>query len=469
MRAWHEGGAAAGDLAFWRQHVEQFRSPKAYALVIETLLDHRDPVAAMALLVQWLSQAEEIPLVEEDYSFHDLALLWMEDLWQSDAPTGRTSSGCRGTTGPPPSRRRRRPLHDAAAAAMAAGAKVSRLPRSQRRGVLAGAALRDGRRGAGRRREHDRKTRRRDEEDEDDEDNLFGAAYEDVTYRDSTDDGVEGEMFETGESATDFELVGEAERIVNRLSFLTTVAQLWKLCATASLPGDAADRDDVLAGWLAQADRQPAAIAGAAGVGASASDSAAARHAGVAGRIRPPAQRQGNAAGGDHRGVRRDGRRRADDPRVDGAVRRPPPRREAWERQAGEVLAAVLRGDVAGVRRVWPKLLRTLAKQPLLYVALGRGGNPQRIVASRSLQYVLRRLLSYLPRLGLLTETCRLLETAQRMETEHPVGPGGDHRVRPRVRDRLQGHHAVPGRLVGRLARREEERRACRSRQPTAS
>ena len=82
LRAWHEGGAEAGDLAFWRQHVEQFRSPKAYALVIETLLDHRDPVAAMALLVQWLSQAEEIPLVEEDYSFHDLALWWMEDLWQ---------------------------------------------------------------------------------------------------------------------------------------------------------------------------------------------------------------------------------------------------------------------------------------------------------------------------------------------------------------------------------------------------
>ena len=45
----------------------EFRSPKAYALVIDTLLDHRDPVAAMALLVQWLSQAEEIPLVEEDY------------------------------------------------------------------------------------------------------------------------------------------------------------------------------------------------------------------------------------------------------------------------------------------------------------------------------------------------------------------------------------------------------------------
>ncbi len=80
------GGAAAGDLAFWRRNVAHFRSPKAYALVIDTLLDRRDPVAAMALLVQWLSQADEIPLVEEDYSFHDLALLWMEDLWGEGPP-----------------------------------------------------------------------------------------------------------------------------------------------------------------------------------------------------------------------------------------------------------------------------------------------------------------------------------------------------------------------------------------------
>ena len=98
LRAWHEGGAAAGDLAFWRRHVEHFRSPKAYALVIDTLLDHRDLVAAMALLVQWLSQAEEIPLVEEDYSFHDLALAWMEDLWRATSRLRR-----------PPSRPSKRP------------------------------------------------------------------------------------------------------------------------------------------------------------------------------------------------------------------------------------------------------------------------------------------------------------------------------------------------------------------------
>ena len=57
-------------------------------------------------------------------------------------------------------------------------------------------------------------------------------------------------------------------------------------------------------------------------------------------------------------------------------------------------------------------------------MALSRGGNPRRIAASRNLQNVLRRLLSYMPKLGLLTETCQLLETAQIMETSHPQGPG---------------------------------------------
>ena len=66
LRAWHEGGAAGGDLAFWRQHVEQFRSPKAYALVVDALLEQRDLVAAMALLIQWLSQSSEIALIEQE-------------------------------------------------------------------------------------------------------------------------------------------------------------------------------------------------------------------------------------------------------------------------------------------------------------------------------------------------------------------------------------------------------------------
>ena len=99
--------------------------------------------------------------------------------------------------------------------------------------------------------------------------------------------------------------------------------------------------------------------------------------------------------------------------------------RQEWEQPVDKALAAVVRGDTAGVRRVWPELLRALAGQPLAL----RGHRPRRQSAAdragAGLQYILRRFLGCLPRLGLLTETCRLLETAQLMETRHPVGPGG--------------------------------------------
>ena len=259
--------------------------------------------------------------------------------------------------------------------------------------------------------------------EEDDEDNLYGAAYEHVTYRDSTDDGIDSDMFEGGESPTDLELVSEGERIVNRLNFLTTVAQLWKLSATASISDDIPDRDDVLAGWLGQATDIYRQLL----------DLMASVH-----RYRIPPPR------GTHESLVEYDRRRsvkealleeiieacvetADAARMIRASMAHPPKptkMEPWEQRAGKVLAAVLHGDAEGVRRAWPTLLRILEKQPLLYVALGRGGNPRRIVASRNLQCVLRRLLGYLPRLGLLVETCQLLETAQRMEAEHTVGPG---------------------------------------------
>jgi hypothetical protein len=410
LRAWHEGGAAAGDLAFWRQHVEQFTTPKSYALVIETLLDHRDPVAAMALLVQWLGQAEDIPLVEEDYSFHDLALLWMEDLWQDgpgSAAEGKAAGGKATPSKPAEARPDRWPLARKFLDYLEANAEdYWQVPHFE----MAAEAL-GGNRSA------------EESPEPDDEDDLFGAAYEDVTYRDSTDDGIESELFEGGESATDLELVGEGERIVTRLSFLTTVAQLWKLCATASLPCDFPDRDDVLSGWLDQAERNHRQLLELL--------------ASVYGyKIQPPR--------GTHESLVEYDRRRSvkealleevieacvetgDAARMIRASMTKPPEltdRGVWERHAVDVLAAVLRGDVDRVRRVWPKLLPTFNKQPLLYVALGRGGNPQRIVASRSLQYVFRRLLAYLPRLGLMAETCQLLETAQRMEVGHPVGPG---------------------------------------------
>ena len=92
---------------------------------------------------------------------------------------------------------------------------------------------------------------------------------------------------------------------------------------------------------------------------------------------------------------------------IRGLMGGPPPAADAGPLGAAgrEMLRALLRGDAAAIRRQWRALVAALSQQPLLYVALARGGNPLRIVASRSLQGMLRRLLGYLPRLGLLAET----------------------------------------------------------------
>src|SRR5207245_1485093 len=53
----------------------------------------------------------------------------------------------------------------------------------------------------------------------DEEESLFGAAYEDMTYKDSTDDDVEGEVLDYMPQK-DFDLSQEAERLEKRLKFL---------------------------------------------------------------------------------------------------------------------------------------------------------------------------------------------------------------------------------------------------------
>ena len=50
---WRTGGAS--DPAFWRKHRDGFRTPAAFAQVIDALLTHGDYRASLALLVTWLS------------------------------------------------------------------------------------------------------------------------------------------------------------------------------------------------------------------------------------------------------------------------------------------------------------------------------------------------------------------------------------------------------------------------------
>ena len=53
-----------------------------------------------------------------------------------------------------------------------------------------------------------------------------------MIFRDSTDDGVEGEVFDS-RTTSDSEIEHESERIVDRLAFLGGLAQLWSTAGTA--------------------------------------------------------------------------------------------------------------------------------------------------------------------------------------------------------------------------------------------
>lgn len=405
LGAWHSAGTAAGDLAFWRAHAEQFRTAKAYAVVVDALLDQHDPVAAMSLLVQWLSQHGEIPLVEEDHSFHDQSLIWMEELWE---PT-KDGEPAKVERSPAECWKLARKFLDYLEANAESLWQVPQFD-------LGSIAPPSG----------EMPVEEEEEEEAPEEwDSLFDAAYEGVTYRDSADDGFEGEMFETGQATTDFELLAEGERIVSRMMFLATVARLWRLAAVASLrhAAEMPDREDVLGAWHEQSSRN-------------------ARQLGelltAVQRYRIPAPR------GTQESLMEYDRRRSlkemlleeiiaacvetiDAARMLRATMQHPATpadAEGWEGTVVRVLHLVLRGDAAAVRGRWRELTDALVRQPLLYVALARGGNPQRVVASRGLQRMLQRLLAYLPKLGLVRETFWLLETVQDMEFDHPVGPG---------------------------------------------
>ena len=89
LKLWHQGGAAAGDVAFWAPHADLFDSPRAYALVISALLEREDFVPAMALLVHWLGNAERVGLRLGGNSLPRLSERWLLRLRRSTEESGK--------------------------------------------------------------------------------------------------------------------------------------------------------------------------------------------------------------------------------------------------------------------------------------------------------------------------------------------------------------------------------------------
>jgi len=427
LNLWHKEGASTGDIGFWAPHAEMFDSPQAYALVIEALLDQDDLIASMGLLVHWLGATEKMPLEQGESSYHRLAERWILQLRRSAHPSDDEGSEPPGTIQPEHWQGLRKFFDYLEANAGtfwdAPHWEIGSAPTARSESLAF------------------------DEEDEphseaDDGENLFSAAYEDVVFQDSADDGVEGELFDTS-TGSDDELVLEADRISERLAFLSTLSRLWRITALSPL-ADTADATDDLAEtrrnrirtmrrWIGRAERNRIRLL----------DLLDAVHA-----HRIP------AFWGDHDSMVEYDRRRvvketlleriiatcvetADAERllmaaVTAEAGAPAMSEDGESKQAVsqetrhsvELFAAILNRDGETAQRCSTQLIAALAEMPLLYVPLAKGGAPRVIVETRVRQRCLQDLLMCLPRLGLLVETCRLIETAREMERTNPVGPG---------------------------------------------
>jgi hypothetical protein len=406
LARWHERGEAVADLTFWRQHLEGFRSPKSFALVVDALLRRDDYRAAMGLLISWVSQAEQVPLEDGEYSFHTLALRWM--LGQP-----RPKSGADDPTPGPELVRKFFDYLEANAE------EYWQVP------ALESDALANG-------------------EEAEEADALFEAAYEGVTYRDSTDDDQEGEVIGGDEPRDAFELEAEGEFLGKRLRFLSTVARLWQIAARrVSGSGDATPKitspvpaSGPLAAWLATAQNNQRKLLGLLdalhahpipeplGSYDSLVEFDRRRvlkeqlvHAAIGtclDNFLAVGSLQGALDPGDV--VTESGTASAAVPHQD---------RPDWEPLVIRLEAAFFKGDSACARALLPPFLKLFEKEPLLSAPLGEGSDPRQVLRVRIAQTIARALAANLPRLGLLRETYHVLRTAHGMEQAHrPAGRG---------------------------------------------
>jgi hypothetical protein len=413
LQQWQAAGAATGDFRFWASHVADFGSCRAHSLVVETLLDRKDYGSALGVMIYWLSQSERIALEHAGVSFHELAQRWLVDrLRQARCAeaTSDKSSECW--------QQIRKffdyveanagdywhvPDFDPGSTASAEGAVTAA-----------------------------------DDDEADEEDDLYRAAYEDVVYRDSTDDGFDGSLFDVDQPSED-QLQVTSHEIVQRLTFLDSLAAMWKLTAIAGCAVLGAPPESAEPPACAQDIQRLLTLA--------------ARHIQ---RFQEELQRLLSAvaeyrlsrpSGDPESMVQYDRLRLIKESLLEeiidtqvrlreaglfvlatswsdvatGAVAGPAP---AEERLMARLMSAALRGNPHAARECWPRLRAALQKQPILYVPLTRGGQPAAIAATKSRQQMLKNALLWLPRLGLIWETFDVLELARSMERAAPVGPG---------------------------------------------
>ena len=423
LRLWHKGGAEAGNVAFWAPHADLFDSPRAYALVISALLERQDFVPAMALLVHWLSNAERVGLRLGGNSLPRLSERWLLHLRRSAigevVAYGEPSIdqvADRDTSEVWPLVRKMFDFFEANAEVFWSAphfvlGHTEKKPRDWERELTAA-----------------------ESEDGDDSEGLYDAAYEGVTYRDTTDDGNEGSVFGFADEIGHDALEAESKRLIEHLNFMQSLARMWAVAADIAVAdldqSDLEDRIQALQSWAKRARENRIGLL-------ELLDSV--REFPIA----PAGTDKESMRSYDRRRVLRDSLMEriigtavemSDSRRLisgvllalSGGKANPVAEEEMVEddAQAVRMFGALIASDQQLVRELFPPFLDALRDKNLLYIPLSRGGDPVKIYLARLRQRVLRHLMHWLPRRGLLVETCRLIETAREMETSNPIGAG---------------------------------------------
>jgi hypothetical protein len=418
LRDWQLAGEAAGDISFWRRHVEQFESAGAYAQVVDSLLQKQDHVAAMGLMMQWLSQAEDVGLESAGRSIDTLLQRWMRLVsGKLHDKNGNLDPNYR-----PIIRRLFDYLESNAGEFWNVPSFDSLTDDSLSTAEEAFSEEWD------------------DEQDEEfpaeEEDSLYGAAYEGVIYRDSSDDGNFEDTLDGGYAPlnTEFEII--YRELEPRLKFLETLAGLWRSAAItlvadqASLSSETAaathlEQEQMVAGWYDHVIRMQKDLVRLLNavyhydIGSLPGDVDANMEFDVQLQTKFFLMQTLLNVCLQFRAT--EWHLLACLPEQEQETRK---KRTAESRLVADLCRCVIRGDVVSVKEELPKFLKRVSKKPLLYVSLENDGTPQQVLTVRTLQTAFRFLLEHLPRLGLLHETWQVLNAAYRMERgSRPSGP----------------------------------------------
>jgi len=404
LTEWRKAGEAASDISFWKNHVDHFESSRSFSQVVSALLDRDDLVAATGLLIQWLGEVETVGLESGRHSIHNqfqrlLNLMTqrsdMSDQWLLLRRLFAFLEANAGDFWQVPS--------------LGEFADRHRREKSSNGGSTDLENLFD--------------------EEQSEDDPWKESAFEDIVYRDSTDDGNDSDTVDEGlaPGTTEFEIL--YRQIEPRLKFLHTLGSLWSNAAIALARRSASDlaSDEVqmhLREWETTIRKF---LDDLAALLREVSDfEIQSWSTDLEANIEFDVQMQSrfllmqNAISTTVEFLIAE--------RLLGALL---PRTEQLEdesesqfsEQMVHVLRSVLTDDAEAVQREFPEFLKQLRRRPLLYVPFENGGNPRDILRARTLQAIIRLLLSQLPRLGLLRQTYQLLVTAYRMErTRRPPG-----------------------------------------------